>query len=242
VKNILAAIIIATASWFFVISAQAADLSMAPSYPPAAPVAVIAHVFNWTGFYVGVNGGGGWGSQDPLNIITNRFDKFSHSISGGAFGGTIGAQIQTGHVVMGLEADLDWADITGNLVTTATAGGTFLGGPFSAKTSIDWESTVRARVGYANDNWLFYGTGGAAVLGAKTTLTTAGGAAVCGGILANCAGTDRQVGLALGGGVEYGITPALSAKIEYLYITAVSLDVSQHGELRGGLIYRFGGM
>lgn len=105
-KNILAAIIIATASWFFVISAQAADLSMAPSYPPAAPVAVIAHVFNWTGFYVGVNGGGGWGSQDPLNIITNRFDKFSHSISGGAFGGTIGAQIQTGHVVMGLATSI----------------------------------------------------------------------------------------------------------------------------------------
>jgi outer membrane immunogenic protein len=117
-----------------------------------------------------------------------------------------------------------------------------LGGPFNAKTNIDWESTVRARVGYANDNWLFYGTGGAALLGAKTTLTTAGGATVCGGVFANCSGTDRQVGLVLGGGLEYGFSPNLSAKLEYLYITAASLEVSSHGEIRAGLNYRFGGM
>jgi outer membrane immunogenic protein len=240
-KAVLRSTVAAAALLAISSAADAADLPMAPSYPAPAPV-VVQQVYNWTGIYVGVNGGGGSGSQDPLNIITNRFDKFSHGISGAVFGGTVGAQIQAGHVVMGLEADLDWADITGNSVTNATAGGTFLGGPFNAKTSIDWESTVRARVGYANDNWLFYGTGGAAVLGAKTTLTAASGAAVCGGVIANCTGTNRQVGLALGAGLEYGITQALSVKLEYLYITAVSLDVSQHGELRAGLNYRFGGM
>lgn len=221
--------------------ARAADLPMRPEYPAAAP-AVVQQVYNWTGFYVGVNGGYGWGSQDPLNIITDRFDKFSHGISGGAIGGTLGAQIQAGHVVMGLEADLDWADITGTSVTTATAGGVFLGGPFNAKSNIDWESTVRARVGYANDNWLFYGTGGLALLGAKTTLTTAGGAAVCGAVFANCTPTNRQAGLALGAGIEYGLTPALSAKLEYLYIAAASLEVSTYSEIRAGLNYRFGGM
>jgi outer membrane immunogenic protein len=223
-------------------SAQAADLPMAPVYQPAAAPVVVRQVYNWTGFYVGVNGGYGWGSQDPFNIITDRFDKFSHGISGGAFGGTLGAQIQAGHVVMGLEADLDWADLTGTSGVVPTSGGVILGGPFNAKTNIDWESTVRARVGYANDNWLFYGTGGAALLGAKTTLTSPGGVAACVGFLINCTGTDRQVGLVLGGGLEYGFTPNLSAKIEYLYITAASLDVSQHGEIRAGLNYRFGGM
>ncbi len=223
-------------------SAQAADLPMAPVYRPAAAPVVVQQVYNWTGFYVGVNGGYGWGSQDPLNIITDRFDKFSHGISGGAFGGTLGAQIQASHVVMGLEADLDWADLTGSSSLVPTSGGIPVGGLFNAKTNIDWESTVRARVGYANDNWLFYGTGGAALLGAKTTLTSPGGVTVCGGILVNCSGTNRQVGLVLGGGLEYGFTPSLSAKIEYLYITAASLDVSQHGEIRAGLNYRFGGM
>jgi outer membrane immunogenic protein len=240
-KTILPAIIAAIGLTTIPLAAQAADLPVAPVYQPAtAPVA--ARVYNWTGFYVGVNGGYGSGSQDPLNIISDRFDRFSHGISGGAFGGTVGAQIQAAHVVMGLEADLDWASIAGSSVTTATLGGTFLGGPFNAKTSIDWESTVRARVGYASDNWLFYGTGGLALLGAKTTLTTAGGAAPCGGVFANCSSTNRQAGLALGAGLEYGLTPAVSAKIEYLYITAVSLDVSSHGEIRAGMNYRFGGM
>ncbi len=237
VRAIIAAGFLASAS----LAAQAADLPMRPEYPPPAPVAV-QQVYNWTGFYVGVNGGYGWGSQDPLNIITDRFDRFSHNIAGGAFGGTIGAQIQAAHVVMGLEADLDWANITGSSVTSATAGGVLIGGPFNAKTEVDWESTVRARVGYANDNWLFYGTGGLALLGAKTTLTTAGGAAVCGAVFPNCTPTNRQAGLVLGAGVEYGITPALSAKLEYLYIAAASLEVSTHSEIRAGLNYRFGGM
>ena len=56
-------------------------------------------------------------------------------------------------------------------------------GTFNASTNINWESTARARVGYANDNWLLYGTGGLALLGAKTTLTTAGSAAICGGVV-----------------------------------------------------------
>ena len=80
------------------------------------------------------------------------------------------------------------------------------------------------------------------MLGAKTTLTTAGGATLCGGVFANCTGTNRQVGLVLGGGLEYGITQNLSAKLEYLYITAVSLEISRHSEIRAGLNYRFGGM
>jgi outer membrane immunogenic protein len=239
-KIVLRLIIAATAVSTMSLAAEAADLPMAPTYQPA-PV-VVQRGYNWTGFYVGVNGGYAWGSQDPLNIITDRFDSFSHNISGGAFGGTIGAQIQAAHVVMGLEADLDWANITGSSVTTATVGGLLIGGPFNAKTEVDWESTVRARVGYANDNWLFYGTGGLALLGAKTTLTTSGGAAVCGAVFTSCTPTDRQAGLVLGAGVEYGFTPALSAKMEYLYIAAASLEVSTHSEIRAGLNYHFGGM
>ena len=87
------------------------------------PAVAVQQVYNWTGFYVGVNGGGAWGSQDPLNIITNRFDGLSTGISGGLFGGTVGAQMQMGHVVMGLEADLDWASITGSSAITPTIAG-----------------------------------------------------------------------------------------------------------------------
>jgi outer membrane immunogenic protein len=230
----------ATALMTITVAAQAADLPMAPQYK--APVAV-EQVYNWTGFYVGVNGGGAWGSQDPLNIITNRFDSLSTGISGGLFGGTVGAQIQMAHVVMGLEADIDWANIKGSSTITPTVGGVgLLGGTFNATTNITWESTARARVGYASNNVLLYATGGLALLGAKTTITTPGGAAFCGGVLAGCTGTSREAGVALGGGLEYGFTPALSAKLEYLYVSAVSLSVSHNNEIRVGLNYRFGGM
>jgi outer membrane immunogenic protein len=238
-KRFVQATAAATALMTITVAAQAADLPMAPTYK--APVAA-QQVYNWTGFYVGVNGGGAWGSQDPLNIITNRFDSLSTGISGGLFGGTVGAQIQMAHVVMGLEADLDWANIKGSSLITPTVGGVALGGAFNATTNITWESTARARVGYANDNVLLYATGGLALLGAKTTITTPGGAALCGGVLATCTGTSREVGAALGGGLEYGFTPALSAKLEYLYVSAISLSVSHNNEIRAGLNYRFGGM
>jgi outer membrane immunogenic protein len=212
---------------------------MAPAYQPP-PVQVVARVYNWTGLYVGVNGGAGWGQQNPFNIITDRFDNFSTNISGGVFGGTMGAQIQAGHVVMGLEADIDWASIKGSSVGTPTVAGVPLGAVNA--TNIDWESTARARVGYASDNWLFYGTGGLALLGAKTSLASVAGGGACGTILIGCTGSNRQAGLALGGGLEWGFTPELSAKLEYLYIAAASLEVSRHSEVRAGLNYRFGGM
>ena len=237
ISSTLKALIATCAIWLAYVPANAADLPPAPL--PQAPAAAPVPYYNWTGFYVGVNGGGAWGSQDPWNIVTNRFDHFSTNISGGIVGGTIGAQIQASHVVMGLEADLDWANIRGSTFGFPTVGGVPVTAPINAETKIDWESTLRFRVGYANDTWLLYGTGGLAVLGAKTTLTTSTGA--CTAIFNSCSGTDRQVGVTFGGGLEYGFTPSLSAKVEYLYITAASFEVSRHSEVRAGLNYRFGG-
>ena len=56
-------------------SAFAADLPMQPY--KSAPAPVMAQVYNWTGMYVGVNGGYGWGTQDPLTLFSNRFDRSS---------------------------------------------------------------------------------------------------------------------------------------------------------------------
>jgi outer membrane immunogenic protein len=239
-KRVLLATIAAMALSMMTLAVEAADLPMAPSYSPPPAPAIVRQVYNWTGFYVGVNGGYGSGSQNPFNIITDRFDNFSTNLSGGAFGGTLGAQIQAAHVVMGLEADLDWADIKGSTVANPTIAGVPQG-LVNATTNIDWENTVRARVGYASDNWLFYGTGGLALLGAKSSLTAVAGGN-CGSIIVGCSATNRQAGLVLGAGIEYGFTESISAKLEYLYITAASLEVSQHGEIRAGLNYRFGGM
>ena len=220
-------------------TALAADL---PQRQAAAPL-LAPTLYNWTGIYFGINGGGGWGHQDPLNLITNRFDKDTISFSGGVFGGTAGAQIQSGHVVIGLEADLDWTGMKGSQTFVPTVGGVPINpAAINATTKIDWEATARARVGYAEQNWLFYATGGFALLGTKANFTTASGVSCSTYGIANCTGTGKQVGVALGAGVEYGITQNVSAKFEYLYIAAASLDISNHSEIRAGLNYRFGGM
>src|SRR5664279_851178 len=205
--------------------AIAADLPTRPAYAPA-PMMSPTPVYNWTGIYVGLNGGYGWGSQDPLNLITNRFDGSSVSFNGGVFGGTAGAQIQSGHVVIGFEADIDWSGMKGSATFIPSVGGVPLpAGAISATSNIDWEATARVRVGYAQQNWLYYATGGLAVLGTKAAFTPALGFTCGSYTLVNCSGTSKQIGAALGAGVEYGITQSVSAKLEYLYITAASLDV-----------------
>jgi len=213
--------------------------------PPPPP----ALAYNWTGLYVGINGGGGFGQQDPFNIVTNRFDHDSISFSGGTVGGTAGAQLQIGHAVLGFETDLDWAGIRGSANIDPTTNG--LPAPFviNASTSINWDLTARARVGYAFDNVLAYATFGLALLGAKTDLKGVLGINPCVTISVingtpgtlRCDGTDKRVGGTLGGGIEYGLTPNISAKIEYRYIAAASLELSHLNEFLAGVNYRFGG-
>ena len=81
------------------VGAQAADLSLAPLYK--APPAQYSPAYNWSGFYLGLNGGGGWGDL--------HWQGIGHTnLSGGQVGGTAGYNWQFGQAVLGLEGDLDW--------------------------------------------------------------------------------------------------------------------------------------
>src|SRR6201999_3148961 len=86
-------------------AAQAADLAARP-YTKAPPM-VAATIYDWSGFYIGVNGGGAWSHNDY------GFGG-SNDASGGTAGGQIGYRWQTGPVVFGLEAQGNWADISGD--------------------------------------------------------------------------------------------------------------------------------
>ena len=221
--------------------ATAADLPMQSYKSPP----VVAQVYNWTGFYVGVNGGYGWGTQDPMTPLSNRFDRTSFNTSGGMFGGTIGAQIQQGYVVLGIEGDLDWANIKGNGITTPTIGGLVLPGlpiTLNIATNVSAVGTARLRAGVAMNNWLFYATGGAAFIKSSATGTSIAGVP-CGtlGVLPNCSASSLRPGLAAGLGAEWGFAQNWSAKVEYLYIESLGSGVSvDHlNTIRGGINYRF---
>ena len=240
-NKIISSIAAAIAFMATCIVAQAADLPMAPAYQPAP---VVVPVYNWTGIYIGVNGGWGGGQQEPFNIFTDRFDAFTAPLSGWMFGGTAGAQIQSGHVVLGVEADIDWANINGSATVVPTIGGVpIAAGTASLTSNITSVSTGRMRVGYAMDNWMLYATGGLALLGSNANVSTVGGAACNIAILgAVCSGTDYRLGGTAGAGIEYGFTPNLSAKLEYLYVTAASFELSHINVVRAGLNFRFGGL
>jgi len=173
-------------------AASAADLAARPY--TKAPVAM-ASVYNWTGFYLGLVGGGAWE------------DANSPRMQGGFVGGTAGYNWQTGNVVFGLEADGAWADVSASTAGTIVVPG--VGGiPASLSSKTDAMGTVRGRIGYAVNNVLFYGTGGYAWIDNKLTATL--------GAL-SASDSKWHSGWTVGAGVEAFIAPQWSIKGEYLY-------------------------
>ncbi|GGI33565.1 outer membrane protein [Bradyrhizobium guangdongense] len=173
-------------------AASAADLAARPY--TKAPVAM-ASVYNWTGFYLGLVGGGAWE------------DSGSPRMQGGFVGGTAGYNWQTGNVVFGVEADGAWADVSAT-ATGATVVPGFGVVTATATSKTDAMGTVRGRIGYAVNNVLFYGTGGYAWIDNKITLSALG---------VSASDSKFHSGWTVGAGVEAFIAPQWSIKGEYLY-------------------------
>ncbi|HZT26868.1 MAG TPA: outer membrane protein [Pseudolabrys sp.] len=214
----------------FLAAAMAAP-SLAADLPrPAYKAPVYVAPFSWTGFYVGINGGYGWGTSDwtftGTGVSTGNFD-----IKGGLVGGTLGYNLQTGNWVWGIEGDFDASWIKGTDTTTCVAPG--------CETRNRWLATLRGRVGYAFDHWLPYITGGGAFGDVKMTTPAA------------TSETDTQAGWTAGAGVEWAFLGNWSAKLEYLYVDlgkancsaatcGVSTDVDfKTNVVRAGVNYRF---
>jgi len=169
-------------------AANAADLPRRHAMPTKAPM--YEAPYNWTGFYVGINGGAGWGHSN--------WDAYGtgFNTSGGLVGGTVGYNYQMGQVVLGLEGDGDWSGLRGS--------GTCAG--LSCETHNNWLATARGRVGYAFGRVMPYVTGGGAFGDIKSSLA---------GFSSQ---TTTQAGWTLGGGAEVAIAGPWTAKIEYLYV------------------------
>jgi outer membrane immunogenic protein len=175
-------------------AAHAADLS--PAYK--APAYVEPVYANWSGFYVGINGGYGFGTSD-WDIPAVSVDE-----NGALVGGTLGYNFQTGSWVWGIEGDFDWSWMKGDTAC----------GPGTCETENDWLATARARLGYAAWNdWMLYLTGGAAFADVTATNNTFGTSA-----------SKTMLGWTAGVGIEYGWSPRWSVKAEYLYADLGSFD------------------
>ena len=209
--------------------ACAADMPMkaAPMVAPVAP-------YNWTGFYVGINGGGVW--MDPSMTYTdlantgNTFNSYVPSTVN-ASASSVLAGLHAGYNwqaapnwVLGIEGDWDWTNLkaSGTNMLNRALVGTLLTDNVSLETKVNWLASVRGRLGYASNNWLFYATGGVAfadlALNAQVHCTGVA-PSLCGAPGQNMMASfsDTRVGAVVGGGIEFRPASNWTLGVEYLY-------------------------
>jgi outer membrane immunogenic protein len=228
----------------------AADLARrAPAPYTKAPSAVVATVYDWSGFYAGLNAGGGssrncWGLVQNAGVAVNAAANREgcNSAGGAAVGGQIGYRYQMANWVFGVEAQGDWANFSGSnrnqLLTT-----------LNDRSRVNGFGLFTGQVGYAVNNVLAYVKGGAAVVGDKYDTTT-----IATGALVDSAKSTRWGGT-VGAGLEYGFSPNWTVGVEYDHIflgnknlnfataagTTMTHNISQDADI--GLLrvnYKFG--
>jgi outer membrane immunogenic protein len=200
-KKILVAGIVAAA--FFGAPAIAADM------PVKAPYT--APMFNWTGFYVGGTAGYVWNGDPAFTDPAAGLSGPSVKIRGGIFGGELGYNWQVGNFVYGIETDLQNGP-SGRLPQGTSGGVTAAIGCGSGPCRVDtsYFGTVRGRLGVANNQSLFYATGGWAYGHTK--------AGVDNSFNSINEASSHADGWTAGAGIEYAFSPTMSMKVEYLHV------------------------
>jgi len=255
------------------ISANALAADMPPLKAPP-----VAAYYDWTGFYVGGNGGYSVG-RDPTsativqvgnNTAINNAETVIMSPAGWLGGFQLGYNWQAGHMVVGIEGDWQWTGQRDRACLFSCLPADLGGGPFvlSEEQKLDWFATLRGRLGYTVDHWLWYVTAGAAFARIESNHVYTNGAGTLNPqfptTLATSNAAFNRAGLALGAGVETAIAGNWTAKLEYLYLDLGSVtdifgavnpptlgpgapvaithtsDIRDH-IIRAGLNYRFGG-
>ena len=193
---------ILAACLFMATDCAAADLTVINPMPLKAPP--IAN-YDWSGFYVG--GHVGYSRGNGYDTLSDPGPSAADSSFGSLFGGMqFGYNyLHPSRLLVGIEGDISFPNYLDDGIVSARTT------PFSAVTEkLDFVSTVRGRVGYTLDHWLFYATGGFAWSQARFLEDS------------NSTGNEdkilrMRIGWALGAGAELAIAPGWTARLEYLY-------------------------
>jgi outer membrane immunogenic protein len=202
--------------------ASAADLAARP-YTKAPPPVVA--IYDWTGFYIGANGGGAWSHNcwDVTSFVNGRTGpEGCHDATGGVVGGQVGYRWQSAGWVFGLEAQGDWADLKASNISSFIPA-------WTNNSKIEAFGLFTGQVGYAWNNVLWYVKGGAAVTDDKFrgTVTTTG-------VLFDSANQTRWGGV-VGTGLEVGFAQNWSVGVEYdhLFMGRSNVTFTSAGVLAG---------
>lgn len=188
----------------------AVGLSSVPAWA-APPVAT--PIYNWTGCYIGGTVGGAFAHKDFSDTyLTSGYAHYepasspSVDMSGWLGGGQIGCNAHFDvHGVMGIEAFGAWTSLNGS-------SDPFFGGKAVFNVHTDWLASITGRLGYASNNWLFYGKGGVAWVGDRYNVPY-----TFLGSPYSFVGSETRTGWTLGAGIEWGFAPRWTARLEYNY-------------------------
>jgi outer membrane immunogenic protein len=205
------------------VPASAADLAARPYTKAPPPMA--AAIYDWSGFYIGGNGGGGW-SHNCWDLVATAaagtlpapLAEGCNNASGATAGGQIGYRWQSSTWVFGLEGQGNWANFRGS--NTNLLGGTpLVAAGLTDQTRVDAFGLLTGQVGWAWNNVLGYVKGGAAVVGDQHRTFTAAG------VLADSANETRWGGT-VGAGIEVGFAPNWSVGFEYDHLFMGTHNIS----------------
>jgi outer membrane immunogenic protein len=217
--------------------ANAADV------PDAAPLRAIAPLSadRWTGLYAGANLGGVWGndavSWTAPGLGFNSFATADVNASspghiraaGFTGGGQVGYNYQIQSIVLGAEADLGYAGISGSRSFISIV----YHNPYDQSVDSNWLATFRGRLGFVNGTWFGYVTGGLAVANVSSTDRFIGEHGV-GPV--NGSADQVRAGWTAGVGVEWAFAPQWTAKLEYLYVDLATASDVAVGTVNGAVI------
>lgn len=228
-STVLAAILLAASS-----AASFAADAVTTTDPTPLPV---ASTYNWSGAYVGAAAGYVAGGRiDHHYVPESTLDYDYHYKPKGGFGGIFGGyNLQlNGGVVIGVEGDINWGDVKGSGATSS---------PYTSTTKLDWNGSVRGRLGYAIDRFMIYGTGGVAFSHFRFDEYSSGNP--------YGHGSKGLTGWTLGAGAEYAFTDNWTLRGEYRYTRYshqqfvedpftddFDAKISTH-DLRVGVAYKF---
>jgi outer membrane immunogenic protein len=190
-KRMTIALLATVASAGLMSSAYAADLIIEE---PMAEVGIVDVGGDWDGAYIGVFAGGGWAFADHTSLVPgNDLD-----LAGWKIGVTAGANFTVSEaIILGIAADIAWADITG-------ADDTLFGDPTH---TINWDGSIRGRLGFDGGAFMPYVTAGFAFANATRTTESGGGDEV----------SNTHIGWTAGVGVEFAATEDMSIDLQYRY-------------------------
>jgi outer membrane immunogenic protein len=209
-----------------------------------------SYPYDWTGFYLGSDGG--YGRSMLKGTLTDTADAslapYSYGVSGPLAGLFVGGNYQLNKWVIGAEGDWQWSNLIGNDQTLApvASSGAFPTGPFMISTTVKDYASIRGRLGIAFDRFFVFGTGGWAWGNPSTFYALIGAAPFMrqGGY-----GGGWSAGL----GVDYALTNNVFGRIEYRYTNftapgfvsaatnfANAANRIPLNDLRAGIAYKFG--